>query len=482
MSVDRERVREIFLDALDRAPAELPAFLAARCGADAALRAEVESLLGFHDEAPLIAPRRAHEDALAPTRTSEGAPDDEPVASVSVGDRYRDLDELGVGGFGRVTRSYDRTLRRLVATKEALTERASAGATLLREARLLAYLEHPGVVPVYDVGEGEGGIAYTMKLLAGQTLLGRLRALRAKGQQVPISEALRIITRVCEAMANAHAKGVIHLDLKPANIMLQDFGGVVVIDWGVARFFDTERYATYLAGAGEAPDGASLGAGGVAGTPGYMPPEQFDAASTLGPRADIYAIGAVLYELLAGRRPFASTRSVGLLAARKATTPPPPLRELRPDVSEQLEAICLRMLAPDEARRPADLGAVLSDLAALSDFGDAAPTRRLRAGEVLFREGESGTAAFQILSGVLDISVGSGDAARVIATRGVGEIIGELALLSASTRSATVTARTEAEVRAIDWAAFEAELAKVNPLIGRMLRNLSDKLVEATRR
>ncbi len=396
------------------------------------------------------------------------------------GSRYRAIELIGEGGFGRVTRSFDRTLRRLVATKETLKPGRSEQEHLIHEARLLAYLDHPGVVAVYDVVSGERS-SYSMQLLDGQSLQDRIGALKQADDEMPVFEAVRIVTRVSETMANAHDKGVLHLDLKPDNIMLARYGQVSVIDWGTARFFDTDRYTAYLRAGNEDPHRLAPEGRTGAGTPAYMSVEQLvEDGDDLGPPADVFAVGTLLYQLLTGSLPFRTDGNPTMLAFAKASARPRPPSLLRADVSEQLEALCLSMLSPKPAERPSDFHQVLAELSSLADFGQESETVWLRPGEVLFSQGDEGNTAFQILEGELEISVTDDSGRRVIATRQVGDVIGELALLSKTPRSATVTAKGTAEVRVVDWSALDVELRKANPLLAHMLHSLSDRLIEAT--
>lgn len=263
--------------------------------------------------------------------------------------------------------------------------------------------------------------------------------------------------------------------------MLDAFGQVVVIDWGVASFFDTDAHRAYLDAVGGEwrPEGVPPRVA-RGGTPAYMPPEQFDGG-TLGPAADIYSAGAMLFEMLTGRLPHEGSESLFLLAFAKGTERPPTVTTLRPDVSERLSDLVGRMLRADPRERPASFQQVLDEFNALGDLGAELPTRVLAAGEILIREGEEGGTMFQVLRGALEVRVSDGGAARTVARRGPGEIVGELALLSSAPRTATVVAVEESEVRPLDQAALEAELAKLNPLIGKLLRSLSDKLVETMR-
>jgi serine/threonine-protein kinase len=230
----------------------------------------------------------------APGRLSDRAIDhlrqvgDEPDLA---GTRYELVDLLGRGGMGSVYRCRDRELGREVALK------VSAGPTspealerLRREARILARLEHPGIVPVHDVGVlSDGRVYYAMKLVRGQRLDASLEG-------APLSLRLGAFERICEAVAFAHAQGVLHRDLKPENVMVGGFGEVLVLDWGVAKLLDAPE-----AGAlpGPAPDGTGVTAAGtVLGTPGYMSPEQARGdLQAVDERSDVYALGAILRRL-----------------------------------------------------------------------------------------------------------------------------------------------------------------------------------------
>lgn len=201
------------------------------------------------------------------------------LAESPVPDRYRLIEVIGEGGMGVVWRAHDSVLHRDVAVKLLAAHLADDGAAqrLAREARILATLEHPGIVPVFDAGIDDNGAAwYAMRLVNGVRLDRAARDGRTR------HDLIRIVEQLCDTVAYAHAHGVLHRDLKPHNIMLGPFGEVLVLDWGVA---------------GGLRDGASSG-GTVVGTPGYMAPEQA-AGETADERTDVYGLGAILGELLA---------------------------------------------------------------------------------------------------------------------------------------------------------------------------------------
>lgn len=196
----------------------------------------------------------------------------EPLAPLAEW-RYEYHEEIGRGGMGVVYRAWDRELHRDVAVKVLhAVSRPGRAARLLQEARIVARLEHPGIVAVYDIGHtAEGLVACVMKLVRGERLDARI----ARG--LDREEAFRIFSRVCETVAFAHAHGVIHRDLKPENVMLGAFGEVLILDWGLAK-------------TGDARDGST-----VTGTPGYMAPEQTAGRSDdADVRTDVYGLGGVL--------------------------------------------------------------------------------------------------------------------------------------------------------------------------------------------
>ncbi len=250
--------------------------------------------------------------------------------------KYRLLGELGRGGMGTVYLAEDTALGRRVALKVVATAASApeAAERMLREARILAGLEHPGIVPVHDAGAlPDGRIFYAMKRVHGARLDGLAATL-------PLPERLRIFRRICEAVAFAHARGVIHRDLKPENVMVGSFGEVLVMDWGVAKIV-AEATATSAApsGGGRAATGAETEDGTVVGTANYMAPEQAEGAvGRTGPRADIFALGGVLRFLLL---PEASRPRALQAVVRKACAVRP---EDRYATAEELSAEITRYL------------------------------------------------------------------------------------------------------------------------------------------
>jgi serine/threonine protein kinase len=264
------------------------------------------------------------------------------------GTGYVLLDKLGAGGMGGVFRVEDTALGRQVALKVIGIVDASGefGARLLREAKIIAQLEHPGIVPVHDVGTlPDGRVFYTMKLVQGR----RLDQFRDELGGVP--ERLRTFQKICEAVSFAHAHKVLHRDLKPQNIMVGPFGEVLVMDWGLAKLLEAEisapsqsrriRLEQHPTSAADTAD-AETAHGAVLGTPGYMAPEQARGeVETLGPRADVYSLGAVLKFLIGGtdRTPKALSAIAGKAMTDDAQQRYGSVEELANDVSHYLDGL-----------------------------------------------------------------------------------------------------------------------------------------------
>ncbi|MEE8468242.1 MAG: protein kinase, partial [Planctomycetota bacterium] len=300
--------------------------------------------------------------------------------SVPVGKgNYQVLGEIARGGMGVVMKGHDLDLGRDVALKVLHENLASDPAILERfveEAQIGAQLQHPGIVPVYDLGlMADDRPYFTMKLVKGRTLSALLGA-----RKNPAEDRRRFIAmfeQVCLTMAYAHSRGVIHRDLKPSNVMVGAFGEVQVVDWGLAKVLrsgsapNSER--THAGSAisviatvrsGDASDGSASLAGSVLGTPSYMPPEQARGnVDELNERADVFSLGAVLAEILTGKPPYIGGRDMALTMATRAN---------QVDCEERLEAcgadpelveLCRECLSPALHARPADAGEVAQRIA-----------------------------------------------------------------------------------------------------------------------
>ncbi|MCX5211084.1 protein kinase [Kitasatospora sp. NBC_00240] len=275
-----------------------------------------------------------------------------------IGGRYRLAEKIGHGGMGQVWAAYDERLDRRVAVKLLHTDhllpagttephRRSRGEELrrrfLRECRITAALDHPGLVTVFDAGEDDGELHLVMQRVPGLSLADLI----AEEAPFPIGHATAVAAQLCAALAVVHAVPVVHRDIKPSNVMVREDGRVVLLDLGIATAVEADATRLTLTGV-------------PIGSPAYMAPEQALAA-TADARSDLYALGCLLHEMLCGEEPFRAPTALGVLR-RHVDEPPVPLRELRPEVPAPLEALVLDLLAKQPADRPADAQQVYARL------------------------------------------------------------------------------------------------------------------------
>ena len=322
------------------------------CGDDAALRREVESLIEQHDsdspDAPDTGPRSSTSTAVP---TAERPPAD-PLIGQRVG-RYRIRSVIGTGGMGRVYAAVQETPRRTVALK--IMRPGIASKSALRrfelEAQTLARLRHPGIAQVYEAGthdDGSGAVPFfAMEYVPGAKPI----TAHAAAKKLTPRQRLELFTKVCDAVAHGHQKGIFHRDLKPGNILVDASGRPKIIDFGVARATDSDMAVTTL----------QTDIGQLIGTLQYMAPEQCDAdPHALDIRCDVYALGVVLYELLCGRPPY-DVSNVALHEAVRVVRDEAPARPSTIDrtLRGDVETIALKALEKDPDRRyqsAADLG------------------------------------------------------------------------------------------------------------------------------
>lgn len=294
--------------------------------------------------------------------------------------RYTLTRVQGQGGLGQVWLALDGTLGREVALKEIRPDRHSDERTvkrLLKEAQITGQLEHPNIVPVYELARTENDKPfYTMRFLRGQPLDHRIKVYHAKRNHGPhdaleLRQLLTIFASVCQAIAYAHARGVVHRDLKPHNVMLGDFGEVMVIDWGLAKLVsdraqdDNQRIVEVSADT----DLAATREGNLMGSPAYMAPEQANGqVSLLDERTDIYGLGAILFAILAGLAPHRSSqtgntaRDTRSLIRQITEGPTPHARNVDTYTPKPLAAICAKAMAKERAERYGSAAELAADV------------------------------------------------------------------------------------------------------------------------
>ena len=355
------QVKEIFLGAVERSPAERAAFVTQRCAGDETLLHEVEKLLAHYDSVtitpaavdatvPAIGARAdgspgGSGHAAQPAAVSPSEDNDRPrfAPGTIVAGRYRIVARLGKGGMGVVYRADDLTLRQTVALKFLAPAMAANPAWLARfrsEVRLARRVTHPNVCRVYDIGEADGTWFLSMEYVDGEDLATLSRRIG----RLSIDKALSMGREICIGLAVAHDVGILHRDLKPANIMIDGRGRIRITDFGLAA-------ATGTVGGGDIR----------AGTLAYMAPEQI-AGHEVTMKSDLYSLGLVLYELFGGQAAFRADSTAGCTELLKRDNPAP-LSEVAPDIPAEVDRIIRQCLAKDPQDRPRSALAIAGALA-----------------------------------------------------------------------------------------------------------------------
>ncbi len=323
-----------------------------------------------------------------------------PTESQRLQSRYSFISEVGKGGLGRVWLAKDNVMAREVAVKEIKPGKSAATQEavrrLIKEAQITGQLQHPNIVPVYEVNHSVQPF-YTMKLVKGKTLSQAIKEhheqhLTGKDARLSLLRLLNVFVSVCEAMAYAHSRGVIHRDLKPLNVVLGDYGEAIVLDWGLAKLVDEKEDESQAVQLTDAARAEATVAGGAPGTPAYMAPEQAAGQiDLLDARTDIYALGVILFEVLTGRRPYEGTIPEILTAIRTCETPSArqvaaslrdvisPAGDYIPFVPKTLDGVCAKAMSKRREDRYAKATELAQDirrwLAETSE--EAARVRRL---------------------------------------------------------------------------------------------------------
>ena len=356
MTPERWRVIDAILRAsLSCEPAQRDAFVADACGDDEDLLREVASLLAVHDRVGDFLNRPAAEmvaRGIAPPSLTGR------LATALAG-RYQIEREIGRGGMATVHLARDLRHGRWVAIKVLREELAAAvGAErFLEEIRVTASLQHPHILPLFDSGSAEGLVWYVMPFVEGETLRSRL----ARERRLPVDDALQLVREMADALEYAHRHGVVHRDVKPENVLLQS-GHALVADFGIALALEN------AGGARITRTGITLG------TPSYMAPEQAAGDRPIDARTDVYALGAVLHEMLAGESPFAAASHQATLR-NGMHDPLIPLAARRADVSPSLDAAVRRALAKEPDDRFPSAAAFAAALTTRAVGGQAGPSR-----------------------------------------------------------------------------------------------------------
>ncbi len=398
--------------------------------------------------------------------------------------RYRYVNDIGEGGTGTVKCYFDSYLNRIVALKQLKKVdpiKLRPLRSMIREARLISYLSHPGIVSIYDAFvDQQGNFSYTMKLIEGTSL----EKFSRQQKRLTLTEYLEIFIKLFETMAYVHDKGVLHLDLKPSNIMLGHYGELLIVDWGNARLYDRRPYEDYLSKYGSAYKIEDLEEKElfITGTPRYMSPEQtFSKREDLLPASDIFSVGILFYQMLSGHHPFRANNLSDLLKQIKEFDPPL-LHNVNPKIPKRLSLICQKMLTKKVQERYQSFHEILNDIRELLNTGETFEIQTYQKGDIIFREGDQGGFAFVILSGKVEIITEVAGEEKQLAIFGKGECIGELSIFTKQPRTATVRVLEDTQIQILTEESIQKELDKLSPWVGSMISSLSGKFIELSRK
>jgi serine/threonine-protein kinase len=392
------------------------------------------------------------------------------VAAVET--RLVDEGELAHGGFSTIHRAYDPRLLRHVAIKvldpELALERAETVTRLLEEAQITGQLDHPNIVPVYDLGgDTEGRPSFSMKLVHGRTLRHAIDSRKIEERTArELEDLVTVVVRVCDAISFAHGRGVVHRDLKPENIMTGSHGQVYVMDWGCARILPRrggDGEDAWVTIPRDANSDALDAPGMIIGTAAYMPPEQaWGRIDEIDERSDVYALGGILYHILTGVPPHRGETMIASLLVAQLGIVESPHDTVGAAAADSLPpglcAIAMKALEEDPARRHASVDALRQELEQFLRGGGWFAQVVFAAGATIVREGDPGDCAYIIVSGTCEARKTEGDEQVSMRVMGAGDVVGETAVLTAGKRSASVIALEEVTALVVTRDSFEREL------------------------
>jgi len=369
--------------------------------------------------------------------------------------RFDDRGQIATGGMGTVRAVWDQLLGRRLAVKELHREmETSATEQFVDEARIMGSLDHPNILPVYDLSfdPDDGRPRLLMKLVEGSTLSDLLRETAAPPAGARLERLLGVVLKVCDAVSFAHSRGVVHRDLHPRNVMVGSHGQVYVMDWGLAVRL-VQRPARVSPARGSAVG---------SGTPAYMAPEQaWGQDDQIDERTDVFGIGGLLYEVLTLRPPFGGNTFHDVLAlARRCEVIPPDVLAPEGGLPAQLCDIVMRALAPDRHDRYPTVEALRDDLAGFLRSGGWFAAQRFPSGTLILREGDVGDRAYIVSKGTCEVFRTLGARTETLRVVGPGGVIGEVGLFIGYPRVASVRATTDVTALVVTRDALEQEFGR----------------------
>jgi hypothetical protein len=413
--------------------------------------------------------------------TREATPPSDPNAQLvpeEVRSRYDFRALLGRGGMGSVLRVRDRALQRDVAMKTLDGLGPEWAGTFVEEAQITAQLEHPNIVSVHDLGGSRADRRFfTMKMVHGITLTAWLqRHLTDRTSSEQLADAVEVFLKVCDALSFAHARGVVHGDIKPDNIMVGSFGEVYVMDWGLAHLVekcDPNLGRVRIARPVHSPRFSD----GPLGTPAYMPPEQaVGRVADIEPRSDVFALGAILYHILVGSPPFAGPTVEAIVeAAKHARYTPPEVAAPPGTVPPGLARVIERAMSLKKDDRYPDVRSLKQDVQRAMRGGSHLPRHWFSPGHVFCKEGQRGDEAYLVCRGTCVAYKEQPDGTRrILREMGPGSVFGEMAIISDTPRTATVEAVDFVQALVVSRRALEEGLG-LDHWVGAFVKALADR-------
>ena len=428
-----------------------------------------------------------------------------PTPASDVEQRFVDQGEIARGGQCSVRKVMDRRLRRRSALKvldPAQIRHPAQMQLFVEEAQITAQLDHPNIVPVHELGTDVEGVHYiNMKLVRGETLS---ELVRRKGPLVrdldQLREYLRLFTKVCDAIAFAHSRGVVHCDLKPPNLIVGDFGEIYVMDWGIARIRNgTSEQVSAFRGEDDGQDaeptiadidqavhvsGGSTGVlddtDAVFGSPHYMSPEQANRLNdAIGPRSDVYGLGGILYFMLTGEPPHTGELLETVMYHAMIAKVAPP-QEVVGDlvVPPPLSRIAMKALSRAPEDRYQTALELKADIERFLEGQWDLDEQAFAAGTIIVSEGDEGQSAYIIKEGRCEVFTMVGDSRQVLRSMGPGEVFGETAIFSDSPRSASVEATEDVVLQVVTRQSLTDGLA-LGSWMGAFVKALAERFIAA---
>ncbi|HUU01893.1 MAG TPA: protein kinase [Myxococcota bacterium] len=411
---------------------------------------------------------------------------DPVLGLLSLEDRFIDQGEIARGGMGAIHRVIERTLNRTVAMKVLQSERAHERLVrqrFLAEAQVTGQLDHPNIVPVYELGsDDDGKMFFTMQLIEGRTFSEFLDS-NPPDNDERVEQALEVFFRVCDAISFAHSRGVVHRDVKPSNIMVGEFGQVYLMDWGIARVLPE---ADVQAATGERRRTTTLTIpavderGQVLGTYAYMAPEQARGAlDEIDARTDVFGLGAVLFRIVAGRPPISGKTTADQIDNASEARLVDVSEEVKDALRRALLEVAGQAMQKDRTRR-------FQNAAGLKRAAQHVLRGRFRfsslkvdAGSLILREGESGDDAYYIRSGSCRVFSKRDGVEVELTTLGPGEVFGETAIFTGQPRNASVQAHSAVELIVVPGR-FLAGTVGLDSWMGSFVRALGERFTHGS--